>query len=72
MGVARVSIPVASILVMHRALTDFFTDLRGSPTGILAGEVHRLTSFRDYTNFVGLPEYRELENKYLPRRPGAS
>lgn len=72
MGVARVSIPVASIMVMHRALTDFFCDLRNSPTGILAGEVHRLSSFRDYTSFVGLPEYRELENKYLPRRSSAS
>ena len=72
LGVARVSIPVASIMVMHRALTDFFCDLRNSPTGILAGEVHRLSSFRDYTSFVGLPEYRELENKYLPRRSSAS
>jgi methylisocitrate lyase len=72
MGVARVSIPVASILVMHRALTDFFCDLRNSPTGILAGEVHRLSSFRDYTNFVGLPEYREMENRYLPPRHAVS
>ena len=27
LGVARVSIPVASIMVMHKALTDFFTRL---------------------------------------------
>lgn len=72
MGVARVSIPVASIMVTHRALTDFFCDLRNSPTGILAGETRRLTSFKDYTGFVGLPEYRELENRYLPPRPSAS
>jgi len=72
MGVARVSIPVASILVMHRALTDFFCDLRNSPTGILAGEVHRLSYFRGYTNFVGLPEYREMENRYLPPRHAVS
>lgn len=71
MGVARVSIPVASILVMHRALTDFFCDLRNSPTGILAGEIHRLASFRDYTSFVGLPAYREMENTYLPPRSSA-
>src|SRR5581483_10072883 len=38
MGVARVSIPVASILVAHRALTEFFRALRASPSGILAGE----------------------------------
>jgi len=72
LGVARVSIPVASIMVAHRALTDFFCDLRNSPTGILAGETRRITSFKDYTAFVGLPEYRELENRYLPSRSSAS
>lgn len=66
LGVARVSIPVASIMVAHKALVDFFTDLHRSPTGILAGETHRLSSFREYTGFVGLPEYRQLENQYLP------
>jgi methylisocitrate lyase len=66
MGVARVSIPVASIMVMHKALTDFFTALKASPTGILAGETRRLSSFADYTRFVGLPEYRNLEHRYLP------
>jgi methylisocitrate lyase len=66
LGVARVSIPVASIMVAHKALVDFFTDLRRSPTGILAGETGRLSSFKQYTAFVGLPEYRELENRYLP------
>ncbi|MBZ5585938.1 MAG: hypothetical protein LAQ30_27860, partial [Acidobacteriia bacterium] len=66
MGVARVSIPVASIMVMHKALTDFFSALRASPTGLLAGETRRLTGFKDYTAFVGLPEYRALEKEYLP------
>lgn len=66
MGVARVSVPVASIMVMHKALQDFFTALRTSPTGILAGETHRLTGFKEYTAFVGLPEYRKLEREYLP------
>jgi len=66
MGVARVSIPVASILVMHRALKDFFEALRASPTGLLAGEAHRVTSFPEYTEFAGLKEYRRLENEYLP------
>ena len=65
MGVARVSIPVASIFVMHRALMEFFSALRASPTGILAGQTHRLTSFAEYTGFVGLPEYRAQEREYL-------
>ena len=66
LGVARVSIPVASIFVMHKALTDFFTALHASPSGILAGETHWLTGFREYTAFVGLPEYRAMEHEYLP------
>ncbi|HUI82050.1 MAG TPA: isocitrate lyase/PEP mutase family protein [Bryobacteraceae bacterium] len=65
-GVARVSIPVASILVMHKALREFFTALGQSPTGLLEGESYRLTGFREYTNFVGLPEYRAMEHAYLP------
>lgn len=66
MGVARVSIPVASILVMHKALKEFFRALHSSPSGILAGETHFVTSFKEYTAFVGLPEYRALEHEYLP------
>jgi methylisocitrate lyase len=65
MGVARVSIPVASIMVMHKALADFFQALRAAPLGILPGETSRLTGFKDYTAFVGLPEYRAMERKYL-------
>jgi methylisocitrate lyase len=68
MGVARVSIPVASIMVMHKALKDFFGALRASPTGILAGETDRITSFKEYTAFVGLPDYRALEREYLPAK----
>ncbi len=53
MGVARVSIPVASILVAHRALKQFFEALRASPTGILAGQTEWVSSFAEYTEFVG-------------------
>ena len=67
MGVARVSIPVASILVAHRALSRFFHALRASPSGLLAGETDWLTSFADYTTFAGLKEYRAMEDEYLPR-----
>ncbi len=66
LGVGRVSIPVASIMVTHKALLDFFTALKNSPTGILAGQTHWLTSFSEYTDFVGLKEYKALEDKYLP------
>ena len=66
MGVGRVSIPVASIMVEHKALTDFFKALKSSPTGTLPGQTHFASSFKEYTDFVGLPEYRQEENKYLP------
>jgi 2-methylisocitrate lyase-like PEP mutase family enzyme len=66
MGVARVSIPVASIMVAHKALMEFFTALRTSPTGILAGQKQWLTTFGEYTDFVGLREYLALENEFMP------
>ena len=66
MGVGRVSIPVASIMVMHKALNDFFTALKNSPTGTLPGQTQWLTTFKEYTEFVGLPEYTALEKEYLP------
>ena len=66
MGVARVSIPVASIMVTHKACRDFFQALKHSPTGILEGQTQWMTSFEDYTGFVGLPKYGRLEKKFLP------
>jgi methylisocitrate lyase len=67
MGVGRVSIPVASIMVVHKALVEFFRALKASPTGILAGETKWVSTFEEYTDFVGLKEYRALENEYLPK-----
>jgi 2-methylisocitrate lyase-like PEP mutase family enzyme len=67
MGVGRVSIPVASIMVAHKSLMNFFTALRKSPTGLLAGQTHWVSSFQEFTEAVGLSEYRQLEEKYLPK-----
>lgn len=67
MGVARVSIPVASIMVAHKALFDFFKALKASPTGILAGQSGWLTAFEEYTEFLGLSRYRSMEDKFLPK-----
>ena len=66
MGIARVSIPVASILVTHRACMKFFEALKNSPTGILEGQTQWLTPFENFTQFVGLSEYKELEKKFMP------
>ena len=68
LGVARVSIPVASVLVTHRALTGYFEALAASPTGLLCNRSDLVTPFDDYTRFVGLDAVRELENRYLPAR----
>src|SRR5512141_2425272 len=67
LGIGRVSIPVASILVAHRALRDFFRALKASPTGLLEGRTEFVTSFKEFTDFVGLPEYRALEEEFLPK-----
>jgi methylisocitrate lyase len=67
MGVGRVSIPVASIMVTLKALMDFFKALKASATGILAGQTQWIASFAEYTDFVGLKEYKALEDKYLPK-----
>lgn len=67
MRVGRVSIPVASVMVTHKALTSFFTALKNSPTGILAGQTQWVSSFEEYTDAVGLKQYRKLEDHYLPK-----
>jgi methylisocitrate lyase len=67
MRVGRVSIPVASIMVAHKALMNFFTALKSSPSGILPGQTQWVSSFEDYTDFVGLKEYRLMENDFLPK-----
>jgi 2-methylisocitrate lyase-like PEP mutase family enzyme len=66
-GVGRVSIPVASIMVAHKALADFFKALRASPTGVLAGQTQWVSSFEAFTDFVGLKDYKAMEDRYLPK-----
>ncbi len=68
MGVGRVSIPVASIMVAHKALMEFFTALKASPTGTLPGQTQWVGSFEEYTDFVGLKDYKAMEDEYLPER----
>jgi 2-methylisocitrate lyase-like PEP mutase family enzyme len=66
MGVGRVSIPVASCMVAHKALSSFFTALRQSPSGILPGQTQWVASFEEFTDFVGLKDYRRMEDEFLP------
>jgi len=67
MGVGRVSIPVASIMVVHKALLNFFKALKAAPDGILPGQTQWVTSFEEYTDAIGLKEYKTMEDKYLPK-----
>lgn len=67
MRVGRVSIPVASVMVTHKALVNFFVALKESPTGILAGQTQWVSPFEEFTDFVGLKKYREMENEFLPK-----
>jgi methylisocitrate lyase len=67
LGVGRVSIPVASIMVAHKALMNFFQALHGSPTGTLPGQTQWISNFESFTDFVGLKDYRRLEDRYLPQ-----
>jgi len=66
LGVGRVSIPVASIMVAQKALSLFFRALKESPTGNLAGQQEWAAGFTEYADFVGLARYRALEDEYLP------
>jgi methylisocitrate lyase len=66
MGVGRVSIPVASIMVAHKALMAFFAALKAAPTGTLPGQTQWVSSFEEYTDFVGLKDYKAMEDEYLP------
>ena len=69
MGVGRVSIPVASCMVAHKALMDFFTALRAAPQGILPGETKWVAGFEEFTDFVGLKEYQaSSKTSIFPRR----
>jgi len=67
MKVGRVSIPVASIMVAHKALMSFFKALKAAPDGILPGQTQWVSSFEEYTDFVGLKDYRKMEDTYLPK-----
>lgn len=67
MKVGRVSIPVASIMVVHKAMMNFFTALKASPTGTLPNQFQWVSNFEEYTDFVGLKDYKKLEDEFLPK-----
>ena len=67
MGVGRVSIPVASIMVAHKALMEFFTALKASPTGTLPGQTQWVSSLRGVHRLRGPQGLQGMEDEYLPQ-----
>jgi 2,3-dimethylmalate lyase len=59
--------PIATLLAataaMRRVLGEIAT--AGTPAAVL-GE---LPTFAEFTDFIGLPEVREIERRYIAREP---
>lgn len=64
LGVARVSYPVAPIVAclhgLQRAMNRLYKN-----RSFVDGEEEFYSSFKEYTDFVGLPQVREMEKKYM-------
>lgn len=61
-GAARVSVPVASIFAVTKALDEAFTKILDDEGMELLNHSY---NFKQFTALVGLPQIRDLENKYL-------
>lgn len=55
---------VSSTYVTAAAVRDLMTTLKN--TGTTASLWDRMMTFEDFNNFIGLPQIRELEKKYIP------
>ena len=62
-GISRVSIPVGTVHAAHKHVLAYLTALHESPSGFLAGQERWATTFEDYTRFVGLPAFKEREQR---------
>ncbi len=70
MGVGRVSIPVASSMVAHKALMDFFTALKAAPKASCPARPNGFPALRSIPISSGLKDYRKMEDEFLPRERG--
>lgn len=64
LGVARLSFPVAPIVAAVHGMQVAMDQLFKNQT-FVAGDEQYYISFKDYTDFVGLPGVRQMEKKYL-------
>jgi methylisocitrate lyase len=64
LGVARVSVPVGTIFVVTKSLRDYLRLLK--ERGTMPDRTDLLVSFDDFKELIGLSEYREREDRFLP------
>jgi methylisocitrate lyase len=65
LGVARVSVPVGTIFVVVKALNEYLSVLK--ERGVMPDRTDLLCTFDEFKRFVGLPEYKEMEKRFLPK-----
>lgn len=65
LGVARVSVPVGTIFVVVKALNEYLSVL--SERGIMPDRTDLPCTFDEFKRFVGLPEYKQMEKRFLPK-----
>ena len=65
LGVARVSVPVGTIFVVVKWLREYLKVLK--ERGIMPDRTDLLCTFDEFKKFVGLPSYKELEKRFLPK-----
>jgi methylisocitrate lyase len=65
MGVARVSVPVGTVFAAAKSLRNYLAALKED--GILPDRTDLVCTFDEFKEIVGLPEYNELERRYLPK-----
>jgi 2,3-dimethylmalate lyase len=65
LGYRIVIFPIATLLAATAAMRDVLREIAaaGTPAAVLGG----LPSFGEFTDFIGLPEVREIEQRYLVR-----
>ena len=62
-GAARVSVPVASIFAVAKALENAYTKILNDEGADLLAYSY---NFEQFTTLVGLPEIKKLEQQFLP------
>lgn len=62
-GAARVSIPIASVVAVAKTLQDTFDHIVNERE--ISGLQEKSYSFKQFTDVVGLPAVKEIEEKYL-------